>query len=128
MHTLLITSLRRTLLAGALVLTAAAPALADSTPIGKLPAGPVVTVTTHRGLFVAVALPHPADRSLVWRLARAVNPKVLREVSEADVGKTVVIVFAVTGKGTASIVYALTRGDTSSKALGAITHTVTVSS
>ena len=128
MHALLLTALRRVLLAGALAASVVAPALADSTPIGKLPAGPVASVTTHRGLFVAVALPHPADRSLVWRLARTVDPKVLHEVAEADVGKMVVIVFAATGKGKASIVYALTRGDTSSKALRTVTHAVTVSS
>jgi hypothetical protein len=127
-HTLLLTALRRVLLAGALSASAVAPALADSTPIGKLPAGPVARITTQRGLFVAVALPHPADRSLVWRLARTVDARVLHEVSEGDVGKVVVIVFAVTGTGKASIVYALTRGDTSSKALRAVTHAVTVSS
>ena len=128
MHTLMLTALRRLVLATALLALTATPALADSTPIGKLPAGPVASVTTHRGLFVAVALPHPADKSLVWRLARRVDAKVLREVSEADVGKTVVIVFAVTGKGKASVIYALTRGDASSKAVGTITHLVTVSS
>ena len=126
MQTLLLTTLRRTLLAGALVALITTPALADSTPIGALPKGPVATVTTHRGLLVAVALPHPADKGLVWRLARRVDSKVMREVSEADVGKNVVVVFAVTGKGRASIVYALTRGDSSSKAEGAITHNVRV--
>jgi hypothetical protein len=123
-----LTAVRRLVLAGALSALIATPALADSTPIGKLPAGPVATVTTHHGMFVAVALPHPADKSLVWRLARTVDAKVLREVSEADVGRTAVIVFAVTGKGKASIIYALTRGDASSKALGTITHRATVSS
>ena len=75
------------------------PALADSTPIGPLPMGPVATITTHRGLFVAVALPHPADKGNVWRLARRVDSKILRQVSEADVGKNVVVVYQVTGKG-----------------------------
>jgi hypothetical protein len=112
----------------ALILTAlvATPAFADSTPIGALPKGPVATVTTQRGLFVAVALPHPNDRGLVWRLARRIDPKILRQVSEADVGKNVVVVYQVTGKGQASIIYALTRGDTSSKAVGTLTHKVTV--
>jgi hypothetical protein len=120
--------MRRLVLAAALLALIAIPALADSTPIGTLPAGPVATVTTHRGQLVAVALPHPADRALVWRLARTVDAKVLREVSEADVGKTVVIVFTATGTGKASVIYALTRGDTSSKAVRTITHRVTVSS
>ena len=91
------------------------------TPIGALPKGPVTTITTQRGLFVAVALPHPADKANAWRLARRVDPRVLREVSEADGGANVVVVYKVTGTGSASIVYALTRGDASSKALGAIT-------
>jgi hypothetical protein len=121
------TTLRRALLAGALGALIATPAFADSTPIGALPAGPVATVATHRGLLVAVALPRPADQGLVWRLARPVNPRIVRQVSEADVGKNVVVVFAVTGKGRASIIYALTRGDTSSKAVGTITHRVSVS-
>jgi hypothetical protein len=125
-HIRLTTSLRRCLAAVLSTAVAATPALADSTPIGALPKGPVTTITTQRGLFVAVALPHPADKGNVWRLARRVDPKILREVSEADVGTNVVVVYNVTGKGSASIVYALTRGDASSKALGAITHRVTV--
>jgi hypothetical protein len=127
-HTLILTTLRRGLAVAVLSALIATPAFADSTPIGALPKGPVVTTTTQRGLLVAIALPHPADKGLVWRLARRVDPKVLREVSEADVGKNVVVVFAVTGKGQASIVYALTRGDASSKAEGTITHKVRVAS
>ena len=126
MHTPLLTALRRSLLAGSLLALAATPALADSTPIGALPPGPVTTVTTHLGLFVAVALPHPADKGLGWRLARQVDPKVVRQVSEADVGRNVVVVYRVTGTGRASIVFALTRGDASSKALGTITQKVRV--
>jgi hypothetical protein len=125
-QTFLITALRRALLAGSLVALVATPAFADSTPIGALPKGPVATVTTQRGLFVAIALPHPADKGNVWRLARRVDPKILREVSEADVGRNVVVVYQVTGKGTASVIYALTRGDASSKALGTLTHKVRV--
>jgi hypothetical protein len=125
-HLLLTRSLRRGLAALLLGAVAATPALADSTPIGALPKGPVATVTTQRGLFVAIALPHPADKGNVWRLARRVDPKILRQVSEADVGRNVVVVYQVTGKGSASIVYALTRGDASSKALGTLTHKVNV--
>jgi hypothetical protein len=110
------------------VLTAlsATPALADSTPIGAVPKGPVATISTHRGLYVAVALPHPADKGLVWRLARQVDAKVARQVAEADVGANVVVVYRITGTGHASIVYALTRGDSSSKALATLTSKVTV--
>jgi hypothetical protein len=116
-HTPTLTTLRRALLAAglaaliavpALIALMATPAFADSTPIG--------------------ALPHPADKANVWRLARQVDPKILRQVSEADIGRNVVIIYQVAGKGQASIIFALTRGDTSSKALGTITHRVTVSS
>jgi hypothetical protein len=77
---------------------------------------------------VAIALPHQAASSgLVWRLARPVDPSVLRQVGEADVGKNVVIVFSVIGKGSASVVFALTRGDSSPKAVRAVTSKVRVS-
>ena len=76
---------------------------------------------------MAVALPRQAaSKGLVWRIARPVDPAVLRQVSEADVGKNVIVVFSVVGKGNASVVFALTRGDSSSKAVRAITNKVRV--
>jgi hypothetical protein len=108
-------------------LAVASAASADSTPIGPLPKHPVSTVSTHRGLLVSVALPHQAaSTGLVWRLARPLDSAVLRQVSEGDVGKTVVIVFRVVGKGNASLVFALTRGDSSSKAVRAVATAVRV--
>ncbi|MEP6893261.1 MAG: hypothetical protein ABI927_05720 [Gaiellaceae bacterium] len=101
-------------------------AIADSTPIGKLPAGPRSTIVTPKGTFVAVALPGKQPADLVWRLARAVRPSVLREVSETDLDGNVVVVFRAVGRGHATIAFALTRGDTSSKALRAQTYVVTV--
>jgi hypothetical protein len=103
----------------------AAGAIADSTPVGQLPNGPITTVVTPRGSLVAVALPHRPNGN-VWRLARTVDPRVLREVSEADVGPNVVGVFRATGAGVARVVYALTRGDVSGKALESATHVVRV--
>jgi hypothetical protein len=121
----------RSLLAAAAALTAAAVlaagAVADSTPVGRLPKGPVTTVVTPRGSLVAVALPHRRNGN-VWRLARRVDPRVLRQVSEADVGPNVVVVFRATGSGVARVVYALTRGDVSGKALESVTHVVRVKS
>ena len=85
-----------------------------STPVGALPKGPVSTVTTRPGLLVAVALPRQKEASgLVWRLARNVDAKVVRQLSEADVGSNVVVVFKVVGSGKTSIVFALTRGERS---------------
>jgi hypothetical protein len=98
-------------------------ARADSTPVGPLPSGPVTTTTTKPGLLVAVALPH-AGSGLVWRIARRYNATVVKQVSEADVGDSVVLVFKAVGRGRTSIVLALTRGDTSSKAVKSATYKV----
>jgi hypothetical protein len=100
-------------------------ASADSTPIGKIPAGPVTTIGTPKNGLVAVALPHQ-KAGFVWRLARNVNPRVLRQVSETDVGANVVIVYKAVGVGTVSVIYAVTRGDTSSKAVRSSTYKVRV--
>jgi hypothetical protein len=106
-------------------LATAAAASADSTPIGPLPRGPVSTITTGPNQLVAVALPHAAeDSGLVWRLARQYDSAVVRQISEADVGANVVVVFKVIRRGKTSLVFALTRGDTSSKAVKATTHEI----
>ena len=102
-------------------------ALATAPPVGPLPAGPVSTVGTTKGELVAIALPHAAASSgRVWRLARAYNSRVVRQVSEADVGDSVVIVYKAVGTGRTSIIFALTRGETS-KAFKARTYAVRVS-
>lgn len=89
----------------------AVPAIASAPPVGPLPPGPVQHITTQRGQLVAVALP-TAARGRVWRLARPVNPKVLREISEADVPGAVVIVYKGIGRGSVVVAYGLTRGET----------------
>jgi hypothetical protein len=114
-----------TILAAGTALTIAATARGDSTPVGPLPAGPAATVTTAPNQLVAVAMPRAATRSgLVWRLARHYNTHVVRQITEADVGANVVVVFKVIGRGNTSVVFALTRGDTSAKAIKAITHNI----
>jgi hypothetical protein len=106
-------------------LTFAAGARADSIPVGPLPSGPVATVTTGPNQLVAVALPKARNGSgLVWRIARRFDPGVVRQVSEADVGTNVVLVFSVVGRGNTSLVFALTRGDTSARAVKALTHRI----
>jgi hypothetical protein len=113
-----------TLVAG-VELTIAAAARGDSTPIGPVPPGPLSTITTSPNQLVAIALPRASKTSgLVWRLARRYNPAVARQLSEADVGANVVVVFKVVGRGRTSLVFALTRGDTSSKALKSATHKI----
>ena len=100
-------------------------ALADSTPVGPLPPGPITTTTTKPGLLVAVALPHASSASgLIWRIARRFNSNLVTQVSEADVGSNVVLVFKVVGRGKTSIVIAQTRGDTSSKAVKSATYKI----
>jgi len=108
-----------------LALLGAGLARADSTPIGSLPAGPSSSTTTKSGQLFAVALPKAAGTSgLVWRVARPYDASVVKELSEGDVGTSVVIVYKVVGRGDTSIVYALTRGDTSSKAVKSVTYKV----
>jgi hypothetical protein len=98
---------------------------ADSTPVGRLPAGPVSITRTPPGQLVAVALPRARKSTgLVWRLARSYNAKVVRQVSEAVVGRNVVLVFKVVGRGDTALVFALTPGDTSPEAVKAVTHKI----
>jgi hypothetical protein len=108
----------------ALVLVLPLPAAATAPPVGPLPKGPVTSIATHRGTLVAVALPHRA-KGLVWRLARGVRPKVHVQVSEADVGKDVVVVYRATGAGRARLAFGLTRGETR-RAHASLTFVVTV--
>ena len=93
-------------------LIAASAAIASAPPVGALPKGSVSTIVTTKGQLVSIALPSSAaSTGLVWRLARPLSAKVAVEVGEADVGKNVVVIFRATGVGTASIVYALTKGE-----------------
>jgi hypothetical protein len=97
---------------------------ADAPPVGRLPAGHVSTIETARGDLVAVALPaRPGGK--VWRVARSYDASVVQELREADVGRTVVVVFAARARGTVRIVYALTRGERA-KAFEARTFVVVV--
>lgn len=85
-------------------------ARADSPPVGPLPAGPTSTIATQKGQLVAVAAPMRGGR--VWRIAREIDPRVLVQVGEANVGTRVVLLFRATGPGTATVALALTRGET----------------
>jgi hypothetical protein len=91
--------------------TLAGIAAADSTPVGPLPAGPTTTIRTQKGQLVSVALPRRAN-GRVWRIARPVDARVLRQVSEGDIGRSVVLVFRAVGRGSATVAFGLTRGET----------------
>ena len=95
-----------------------AVALADSTPVGPLPAGPTATIDVQHGELVALALPG-RNAGRVWRIARRFDSNVLVQVSEANVGSSVVLVFRARGAGQTTVSLALTKGDVSSKALEA---------
>jgi hypothetical protein len=97
--------------AAALALAAVSGAGASAPPVGALPPGPESTVVTQAGELVAVALPHRSG-GRVWRIARALDAKILKQVSEADVGSNVVVVFKAVHAGSATIAFALTRGET----------------
>jgi hypothetical protein len=97
---------------------------ATAPPVGPLPAGPTAAIKTETGELVAFALPH-RTKGRVWRIARSVNAHVLRQVSEADVGSQVVLVFKAAGPGTATVAFGLTRGERP-QALESRRFTVTV--
>lgn len=108
----------------AAALVSVAIARADATPVGPLPAGKTQTILVQKGELVAMALPHrPNGR--VWRVARAFDSRVLRQVSEADVGASVVVVFKAVATGKATVVFGLTRGETA-KAFDARRYVVQV--
>jgi hypothetical protein len=96
--------------AAALPATMAGAGTAASPPVGPLPAGPTSTIQTQVGQLVAFALPHRAN-GRVWRVARRIDSAVLVQVSEADVGANVVLVFKAKGKGSAKVSFGLTRGE-----------------
>jgi hypothetical protein len=118
--------MRRTSLLLALVaaLCLAGGAGAGAPPVGALPKGPVTSIQTTKGQLVSVALPSRAGLS--WRLARGVDAKVLVQVSEANVGSSVVVVYRAVGKGAVAVKYGQTRGETT-KAFASATFNVRVS-
>ena len=105
-----------TLLAIVALNAAASIAFADSTPIGPLPAGPAATIDVQQNELVALALPR-RSAGHVWRIARPFDSSVLRQVSEANVGSSVVLIFRTRSSGRTTVSLALTKGDSSAKAL-----------
>ena len=100
---------------------------ADAPPVGPLPKGPITHVQTSRGSLVAVAVPRQNRGSgLVWRVARPVDPRLLRQRGEADVGSSVVLVFRAVGSGTASVRLGLTRGESSPRAVKSVSYVVKI--
>jgi hypothetical protein len=109
----------------AAALTIAAAAGASAPPVRHIPTGTVSEIKTARGELVSIAL--PKKRGLSWRLARNTNTNIIREVSEADVDNSVVIVFRALKAGHANVIYAQTRGE-GTKAKSSKTYAITVKS
>jgi hypothetical protein len=112
--------LRRTLTLLTVLGLGAGTAGAHSTtapPVGALPAGPTAKVHMKKGQIVTFALPHGVH-GRVWRIKGSVNGKILREVSEADHGTKVDVVFKAVGKGVAVVRFGLTQGERSHAYLG----------
>jgi hypothetical protein len=82
---------------------------ASAPPVGPLPRGAVTSISTPKGSLVSVALPTRTGKS--WRLARTVNAHVLVQISEANVGSAIVIVYRAVGQGSVSVRYGLTIGE-----------------
>jgi hypothetical protein len=106
------------------VLALPASSLGEAVPVGPLPKSPTTSIATKKGLLVSVALKSRAGLS--WRVARAIDPKVLVQVSEANVGSSVVLVFRAVGRGHVNLAFGLTRGETK-KAYAAARYDVRVS-
>jgi hypothetical protein len=106
----------RRAVAASVIIVAAVPAIggaayADSPPVGELPPGPTVAIATKRGNLVAFALPARTN-GLVWRIARPFNARVVRQVSEGRIGRSIIVVVRAIHPGSTHIVFALTRGQT----------------
>jgi hypothetical protein len=108
--------------AGVAALVLVLPADATAPPVDPLPKGSVTTIRTTAGSLVA--LPRRSG-GLAWRLARRVDARVLGEVSEANVGTDVVVVFRAMTPGRVRVLYGLTRGETH-RAHTSLTFIVTV--
>ena len=109
------------LAAGALAAVGTASATAP--PVGPLPAAKVTSVKTTRGQLVSIAL--PTRRGYVWRVARPIPARVVRQVGEGNLGRSVVLVFVAVARGRGSIVLAETKGETA-RAYRAVRYEVTV--
>jgi hypothetical protein len=110
----------------ALLIPVAHASVASAPPVGPLPRGQVTTVSASAGTLIAVALPGQAPASgLVWRLARSVDTKVLRQTAERNIGRDVVVIYKAVGRGSATVSYGLTKGETR-KAYKSVTYKLSI--
>lgn len=108
-------ALRAALALSACAAALVAPALAraEATPVGALPKGPVFRIGVLRdGTFVVRAPKRPAKTGLVWRIARPIDPKVVREIAEGEDRLNVWIRFKAFKAGVVRVVLGLTFDET----------------
>ena len=91
----------------------AVAAFASAPPVGQLPKGPVTFVQLAVGKTYTVKLPQPKVAGRVWRIARPFDGKVVRETREAETKQQVLVSFRTVGKGTTSVIFAMTLGERS---------------
>jgi predicted secreted protein len=104
---------RRLAICGAAAALFAPAALASAPPVGPLPHRQTApTVRLAVGRTFTATLPKPKVAGRVWRIARAYNAKVVRETREGETKQQVWVTFRAVGKGSTSVVFALTRGET----------------
>lgn len=115
----------RALLPLLLLLLFVTPAVASAPPVGPLPKGPVTTISVQRGQLFGIALPRPKGKGQVWRIARHYDGRIVAEVSEGEQLGNIVAAYRALRPGKATIVYALTLGE-STKALQARYFKITV--
>jgi hypothetical protein len=106
----------------------AATALSTAPPVGPLPAGAVRTVKPKAGKTFTVTLPKPGVAGRTWRVARAFDSGVVREVREGTRHDgSVWVTYRAVAPGTTRVVYALTLGERA-RAYASRTFRVVVSS
>lgn len=62
-----------------------------------------------------------------WRLARQFDSAGVRQVSEGEIGATLLIVYRVLGPGPTTLSHALTRGESSPEAIAARAYRIRAS-
>jgi hypothetical protein len=103
---------KRLALAGAVAFFSTLPACASAPPVGPQPTGPPTTVNLAVGRNHTVRLPQPQVAGRVWRIARAFDARVVREVREGETKGQVWVTFRAVGRGSTRVFFAQTRGET----------------
>ena len=99
-------------------------ASATTTPLGRCLRAPRLRPQPHRTNSSQSRFRAPRRHPVSSEGSHDDTTRALCQISEADVDANVVLVFKIVGRGTTSLVFALTRGDTSPSAVKATTHTV----